>query len=123
MNWLPVVIPVGILLLGYIASRAGWIDLSNKSKRSGSGPSILGIGDEVFAPTRHEAAIELDRQTVLPAPAPVAGDGDKGVYSGHIRIDLESEEDEGAPAGHAAGSGSPATAGNSGGAGSAPSPR
>ncbi|MCU1444155.1 MAG: hypothetical protein JWQ59_2305 [Cryobacterium sp.] len=89
MNWWVVIVPVCVVLLGYVASRAGWIDLSDKTKRSGSGPSILGIGDEVFAPTRHEAAIEMDRQTVLPAPAPVAGDGDKGVYSGHITIDVD----------------------------------
>jgi len=56
------------------------------------------IGDEVFNPTRHEAALELDRQTALPAPAPVAGDGDLGVsqadgdpdagdgYRGSIRL-------------------------------------
>jgi hypothetical protein len=30
----------------------------------------------------------LDRQTILPAPAPVAGDGDKDVYKGSVRIDL-----------------------------------
>jgi hypothetical protein len=46
------------------------------------------IGDEVFNPSRYEAAIELDRQTVLPAPAPLPGDGDKGVYKGNVRIEL-----------------------------------
>jgi len=33
------------------------------------GGAALGIVDEIFAPTRHEAQIERDRQTVLPAPA------------------------------------------------------
>jgi hypothetical protein len=49
----------------------------------------MGIGDEVFNPQRHEAQIELDRQTILPAPAPLAGDGDKGIYDGVVRINLD----------------------------------
>lgn len=91
MNWW---IPLGVaavLLLGYLANRLGWIDLSNKNDRPGSGASMLGIGDEVFAPSRHEAAIELDRQTMLPAPAPVAGDPDPGIYEGRIRITLDPD--------------------------------
>lgn len=88
---------VGVLgVLFYVAQHVGWIDLSNKSKSSGSkGGSALGIGDEVFHPTRHEAQVELDRQTVLPAPAPVPGDGDPstgsgraGIYEGQVKIDL-----------------------------------
>lgn len=77
----------GILVLGWVAQHFGWIDLSNKRKSSGSS-GVMGIGDEVFHPTRHEAQIELDRQTVLPAPAPLPGDGDKGVYGGQVRIDM-----------------------------------
>ena len=78
-----------VVALGILASRLGWIDLSNKTKSTGgSSSSIVGIGDEVFAPTRHEAQVELDRQTMLPAPAPVAGDGDKGIFDGKIRIDV-----------------------------------
>ncbi|MFC6356508.1 hypothetical protein [Luethyella okanaganae] len=95
MNWW---ILLGIALavaLGYTANRLGWIDLSNKNRRGGSSGALVHIGDEVFAPSRHEAAIELDRQTVLPAPAPLAGD--KGIagpaepgskYDGRIRIDV-----------------------------------
>jgi hypothetical protein len=30
----------------------------------------------------------MDRQTILPAPAPVAGDGDKGIFDGKVTIDL-----------------------------------
>lgn len=85
----------GLIVLGFLAQRFRWIDLSNKGKaRSAGNASLMGIGDEVFAPSRHEAAIELDRQTVLPAPAPVPGDGDKGVYDGQVRIDLNSSRDE-----------------------------
>ncbi|HMM82424.1 MAG TPA: hypothetical protein PJ998_04535 [Terrimesophilobacter sp.] len=49
--------------------------------------------DEVFAPTKYEAALEADRQTRMPAPAPLPGDGDKGISRGRIRIDLPTDED------------------------------
>jgi hypothetical protein len=85
----------------YVAQRFGWIDLSNKSKTSGTHGSVMGIGDEVFAPSRYEAQLELDRQTVLPAPAPLPGDGDKsissrgpGVYKGQVKIDLAGKDRE-----------------------------
>ena len=90
MNWWIVLgIVVAILALGYLAQRMGWIDLSDKSQRSSGNSGVFGIGDEVFNPTRHEAQVELDRQTILPAPAPVAGDGDKGVYNGSVSINLD----------------------------------
>jgi hypothetical protein len=87
--WLIIVVVVGVGF--YLAQHFGLIDLSNKSKTSGSKGGALGIGDEVFHPTRHEAQIEMDRQTVLPAPAPVAGDGDKGVYDGKVEINLDDK--------------------------------
>lgn len=87
--WVGVIIAAVIVGAFVVAQRLGWIDLSNKSKTGGkAGGSALGIGDEVFHPTRHEAQIEMDRQTVLPAPAPMPGDGDKGIYDGQVRIDL-----------------------------------
>ncbi len=90
---------VGIAALGYLGQRFGLFDLlgKNKTKSSGNGAGLMGIGDEVFAPSRHEAAMELDRQTILPAPAPLAGDPangepaidpETGNYGGHVRIDL-----------------------------------
>jgi len=92
VNWwivLPVV--VAIIGVGVLAQRMGWIDLSDKSQRSSGNSGVFGIGDEVFNPTRHEAQVELDRQTILPAPAPVAGDGDKGVYNGSVSINLDDK--------------------------------
>jgi len=99
--WIVLLIVAGGGVLFWLAHRLGWIDLSNKSKASGGGGGITGIGDEVFHPTRHEAQVELDRQTVLPAPAPLPGDGDFGIgvgdqpangerknYDGRVRIDL-----------------------------------
>lgn len=50
------------------------------------------IGDEVFAPAKHEAQLELDRQARLPVPAPIPGDGDKGIFGdGPVRIELDAE--------------------------------
>jgi hypothetical protein len=93
-GWLILAFVAGIVVLCYLAAQLGWIDLSNKSRSGGSGP--MGIGDEVFNPTRHEAQIELDRQTILPAPAPLPGDpgnvGD-GVYRGHVHIELDDPRD------------------------------
>ena len=84
---------MGIIVLAIaavcLAQRLGWIDLSNKNQNSGPRGGVMGIGDEVFNPTRHEAQVEIDRQTVLPAPAPLAGDGDYGVYRGRVEIDLD----------------------------------
>jgi hypothetical protein len=87
-GWIALAIAIAVIGIGYFANRLGWIDLSNKARSSGTSGGIAGIGDEVFHPTRHETQLELDRQTLLPAPAPVAGDGDKGVYGGRIEIDL-----------------------------------
>ena len=87
--WIVLAIIAVIVALGYLAQRMGWIDLSDKSQRGSGNSGVFGIGDEVFNPTRHEAQVELDRQTVLPAPAPVAGDGDFGVYGGKVEIDLD----------------------------------
>ena len=102
--WVVIVIILGIAGLFWAAQHFGWIDLSNKSRSSGGGGGIAGIGDEVINPTRHEAQVELDRQTILPAPAPLPGDGDFGIaditgtaarvvddnknYDGRVRIDL-----------------------------------
>ncbi len=101
MTWLiPVCIVVGIAVLAFVGQRLGVIQLSDRDqkKRGGMAGGLTGIGDEVFAPTRHEAAMELDQQTVLPAPAPVAGDDDKGVYDGKVRIDLKAETGHAHPA-------------------------
>lgn len=91
MNWWIVGGLVFVVVAVAIANRLGWVDLSSKNRSSGTHGGAMGIGDEVFHPTRHEAQIELERQTVLPAPAPLAGDGDKGVYGGAVRIDLRGQ--------------------------------
>ena len=92
MDWLIFAgVVVGADRARHPAQRMGWIDLSNKRKTSGTHGGVMGIGDEVFHPTRHEAQVELDRQTMLPAPAPLPGDGDLGIEDGKIRIDLTKQ--------------------------------
>jgi len=93
-------IVVALIALGFVAQRFGWIDLSNKSRTSGSAGGAMGVGDEVFNPSRYESQIELDRQTMLPAPAPVAGDGDPStgsgqadIYKGNVKIVLKKNDD------------------------------
>jgi hypothetical protein len=80
---------VALVVLGILAQRLGWVDFSNKTRSGGSSGSIAGIGDEVFHPTKFETQVELDRQTILPAPAPLAGDGDKGIYDGKVKLNLD----------------------------------
>ncbi|TPW78430.1 hypothetical protein [Schumannella sp. 10F1B-5-1] len=74
MDW---VIFLGIVIVAIpvlvLAQRRGWIELRGVERPGGS-MGALGAADEVFSPTRHEAAIELDAQTRLSAPAPLPGD-------------------------------------------------
>ena len=86
--------------LALVAHLRGWIDLSDKSRRGGVGGGLIGGVDEVFFPTRHEAQVELDRQTILPAPAPTPGEGPNGIvdapaespsYRGRLRLDVPAD--------------------------------
>ena len=86
-GWVVLALVVAAIVLGVIAQKRGWVDFSDQRRSSGGGGG-MGALDEVFNPTRHEAQVELDRQTILPAPAPLAGDGDKGIFNGTVRIDL-----------------------------------
>lgn len=101
MEWLVfAVVGVAVVAFAIVAQRRGWIDLSSRNaKRRGGGGGMLTAVDEVFHPARHEAQLELDRQTVLPAPAPVPGDGDRGVYRGSVRIDVSESSDPRTPGG------------------------
>lgn len=76
-SWLLIALVV-VAVVGYAVHR-GWIDLSDKTKRGKpSGHAVLMVGDEVFAPRKYEAQVEMDRQNRLPTPAPTP-DGDKGI--------------------------------------------
>jgi hypothetical protein len=88
-GWIGLGIAALAVVLGYVANRLGIIDLSNKNRSSGNVGGALGSLDEVFHPTRHEAQVELDRQTMLPAPAPVPGDrAGRSIFEGKVTIDL-----------------------------------
>ncbi|HXD61827.1 MAG TPA: hypothetical protein VN619_07880 [Lacisediminihabitans sp.] len=95
MNWWMLgAVVIGIPLFVYLLQKFRLIDLSGATGRKSSahGGGLMGIGDEVFAPARHEAALELDRQASLPAPAPLAGDGDKGIFNGKVVIDVSKRD-------------------------------
>ena len=96
MGWWVVGGVIALCVLLYAAHRIGLIDLSDKSrsKSGGSrgGGSALMIGDEVFAPAKYEAQLELDKESRLPVPAPIPGDGDKGIFgNGPVRIELDAQ--------------------------------
>ena len=98
MDWL---IGAGVTALlvaaGMLAQRKGWIDMTGKHAggRGGGVAGLVGGADEVFAPTRHEAQRELEREHSLPGPAPVPGDGaDWALGSGRIRIQLPQRDPE-----------------------------
>ena len=57
-----------------------------RKRNGGNLGGMITVVDEVFAPTKFEASIEIDRETRMPAPAPLAGDGDKGILAGRIVI-------------------------------------
>lgn len=92
--WLFGGIVFGILVIGWLGQHFGVIDMSSKGwrERAKSAGGILTSVDEVFAPTKHEAALERSTQATLPAPAPLAGDGDKGIYGGKVVLDVTKEE-------------------------------
>lgn len=94
MNWLLLGAGVaGVLVSGWILQRLGLIDLTVKGRKGGNLGGMITMVDEVFAPTKHEAAIEADRETRMPAPAPLAGDGDRGVFGGRIVIEVPEDQD------------------------------
>jgi hypothetical protein len=92
MDWLILAAFVlGGIVFAAVANRVGLIDLSDKTSRPGAtAGAAVGTLDEVFQPTRYEAAIEMNQQTILPAPAPIPGDGGEGrdIYSGRVTIDV-----------------------------------
>jgi hypothetical protein len=70
-----------------------------KSVKGRAGGGFFGIVEEIFAPTRHESRIELERQTEMSAPSPESPDRDghdeaetEARYAGRITIDLTKSD-------------------------------
>ena len=82
---LPVLLGGVVLVVLYAST-----PLERKYLVSGGGvPGGYASGLEaVFAPTAHEAGVELDRMTKRTAPAPVAGDPPWAIDGDRIRIDV-----------------------------------
>ncbi|MCP2032547.1 site-specific DNA-methyltransferase (adenine-specific) [Okibacterium sp. HSC-33S16] len=55
---------------------------------------IAGVGDEIFAPMRHQVQVERDRQSHIPAPAPVPGGmpDSESIFGGTVSIVVDDEE-------------------------------
>ncbi|MFD6056009.1 hypothetical protein [Agromyces sp. NPDC060279] len=91
--WAWALIAVAVVAVGTFLVRRGWIDLSDKTKRGKpSGHAVLMIGDEVFAPRKYEAQLEVEKQNRLPTPAPTP-DGDKGIAFADEQGDPTAEPD------------------------------
>ena len=96
MNWLILLaVLAAAALVVCVADRLGWIDLSNKATRSGGSGGVASMMDEVFAPTRHEAQAEYERQSRLPREAPTPADDDHDLLSGNVLIRVPSVQDPG----------------------------
>lgn len=93
-GWLvAILVVVGVVVLLVLLHRFGLIDIADQRRGTGAG-AFAGV-DEVFFPTRAEASQELAREAVLPAPAPIPGDGDLGVFSGRVMIELDGSTADG----------------------------
>ncbi len=91
-GWLvALIVGAAVVVVLIVLQRLGLVDFSDSRRSGGSAGAFAGIED-VFFPTRAEAAQELAREAVLPAPAPIPGDGDRGIYSGSVRIELAPDD-------------------------------
>ena len=92
MEWvIAAAVAVAVIVLGIIAQRKGWIDVTGKhaSGRGGGVAGLVGGVDEVFAPMKYEASKIQEAERELPAPSPIPGDGDKDIFTGKVRIHLD----------------------------------
>ena len=92
MEWvIAAAVAVVVIVLGVIAQRKGWIDVTGKhvSGRGGGVAGLVGGVDEVFAPMKYEASKIQEAERELPAPSPIPGDGDKDIFKGKVRIHLD----------------------------------
>jgi site-specific DNA-methyltransferase (adenine-specific) len=69
----------------------GYAPRPKKRKRpsgtlTGGMAGVAGVSDEIFAPMRHQVQVERDRQSHIPAPAPIPGDMPDPVFGGTVSI-------------------------------------
>lgn len=93
--WLAIV--AGVLALLVLLQKLKLVDFRGTGRRGSGAGGLMSLGDEIFAPTRHEAAQERARETILPAPAPIPGDGVNDIFDGPVVINVDELDAEGAP--------------------------
>lgn len=76
------IVTIFLIFVLSIAQRKNWIDLTNKDRPSM--PGTLGIFDEIFSPSRHQAIVQIKEQRELRAEV---FNEDSNV----IRIELEKQ--------------------------------
>lgn len=89
-----VAIGVGAIAFLWVLQRAGLVDFRGSARRGSGMGGLMSLGDEIFAPTRHEAAQERARETILPAPAPIPGDGVNDIFDGPVVINVDELDDD-----------------------------
>lgn len=87
MPLLPQAIVAGVILAGFAIAFLTAPRPKDGPRRLGITGGMLGIADELFAPSRQEMQAELNQQMILPAPAPLPGDDDFG-----ITLDLDARK-------------------------------
>jgi len=74
-----------------------WFKLETRAKRRKNPgynpPNVMGILDELYQPSAHQASQIQEVQRVLPAPAPLPGD--KDLERGRVTIDLAPSQNSG----------------------------
>ena len=82
---------VGVVLFcGFMLAWPVWFKAETRARRRKdpryTPPHVMGVMDEVFYPSHHQASQVQEVERVLPAPAPTPGD--KDLDRGRVVIDL-----------------------------------
>lgn|GEM_PF-2761097 len=95
--WL--IVPAAVAVVAVVGQKAGIMNFRQSSDWRRTSGNIMGPLDDIFAPSRHEAMLEQERQTQLPAPAPAPGDPLLDLDQGVARLDVAdlSRSDDQAP--------------------------
>ena len=87
-----VAIGVGVIVLLAVMQKLGLAEFRGTGRRGSGAGGLMSLGDEIFAPSRHEAAQERAREAVLPAPAPIPGDGAKDIFEADGPVVINVDE-------------------------------